>query len=923
MILVAAPVLGKGLSQESQKSTSVDASAQTGNSAESNADQPSASGGDIVVTGIRQSLESAIAIKRNADTVVDAINAEDVGKFPDANVAESVQRITGVQINRTRGEGRSVNIRGLPAVFTFTTLNGQALPNAISNTGTAVNRTFDFSILPSEFIRTLLVYKEATADLQEGGLAGTVDIRTPRPFDFDKTVLTGSAQADWESKSGKYAPRLALFYSGKTKDGRLGLSMGVAYNRDRPETDSANMNYTSQTEGGGIPSGSGPDDLNGDGVIEPDLRVRIPAGTIYNLYSEDRKRLSAMASLEFKPTDSLTLHADGFFSEVDVLARDYQFLNIFNNATNVVSSGISVTDLEGLPTATRFQVDNLDLRANNRDEDRHGDLRNLNLGATWKRNGWTVDVEGALSQSKQRSSNLALANTANGSAAIAGDVGSGIVQVTYLNGFDQGYLDPDAYRVLSLNGEFHRHTVAKYKNARFDVTRDFDDGFLRAIRFGGMYDESSAYQDNNNLTVQAAGVSQLYGGLPAGPIANSYSAAPFMEQITAGNGDFLDGYSGDGVFPTLLMAANTRAFVSQFSDSQLVAAGKLTNDATGISDVHERTLAGYARADFGFGNVTGNIGLRVVKTWQRSVGVSPDLSGITVDLTAGYVTHVPASEPLAVKRSYTDFLPSVNFKWQAAPDLDVRLSASRTMTRPNLTDIAPTTTANANGQTITEKNPYLDPFRSDNVDLGVSWYFARGASLGATLFYKHLETLIRNETNTEDLPVTFIEATGTTQGTIEFHVNSLQNGKGVDVKGVEAYYQQDFTFLPHPFDGLGALLNYTFIDNSDPKQLTAASRNNFNATVYYEKGPISTRLSYTWRDGFLTSPQSGFDMGVEAEPFGTLDGSFTIDLSRRFSVVLEGSNLTDATEKLRYTTGIPNLLTDTGRRLLFGVRFKM
>lgn len=158
---------------------------------------------DIVVTGIRSGIERAVKIKRDADSIVDVISAEDIGRFPDVNVAESVQRISGVQINRTRGEGRSVNIRGLPDTFTLVTLNGRSVPNALNDLFTPFSRSFDFSALPSEFVRTLEVYKSPTADLDDGGLAGTVNIRTPRALDLGKRVFALSAQAEHESNSGR------------------------------------------------------------------------------------------------------------------------------------------------------------------------------------------------------------------------------------------------------------------------------------------------------------------------------------------------------------------------------------------------------------------------------------------------------------------------------------------------------------------------------------------------------------------------------------------------------------------------------------------------------------------------------------------------------------------------------------------------
>ncbi|MBN8829985.1 MAG: TonB-dependent receptor [Sphingomonadales bacterium] len=897
------------------------AQAQQGNDVAPAADElADADLGDaIIVEGIRGSLDRALTVKREADSVVDAISAEDVGKFPDVNIAESVQRITGVQINRTRGEGRTVNIRGLPSNFTQTTFNGRALPNA--NGDSAGSRTFDFMVLPPEFVRTLAVYKSVTADQQDGGLAGTVDIKTPRPFDINRRVLSAALQAEYEANSGKVAPRASAFFSDTFADDRLGLSLGISYTRRKPQTQNASAGYTTSTEANGIPSGSGPDDLNGNGIIEPTLRVRVPNQINYYMYDEDNRRLSGVGSLQYRASDNLTLSLDGFYSKLDVEAVTNEFLQIFANANRVVSATTEVID--GLPTTTRLRVADLDMRGGGRFEDRRSSLYSVVGGARYEADGWLINLEGARAVSRQHLDNLNIADIATGEAEFISRPGDTLWSMNYYNGFDQRRLDPNSYRVASLNGELNRTSSDELWDAKLDVTREFGNQGLTAIRFGGQYSDRKFYQDNYRLTVSAAGVSALAGGLPAGPTPGSFSAASFMKRITAGRGSYLGSYSGDAVFATEWIASDTRAFISRFSDEQLIAASpnSLTNDATGITDVHERTLAGYVRADFAFGQLSGNIGTRAVRTWQTTVGVSPDLTAITVQPDAGNITRVPASAPAAVDRAYWDLLPSLNLKWQATDKLLMRFSASRTITRPTLSEISPTTTASGTARTVTQNNPYLDPFRANNLDATAEWYFSKDGLLGAALFYKDLKSLIRRETTVQTLPITYLYSNGTQQAaTLDFTFSRLVNGKGVTVKGFELYYQQAFTGLPAPLDGLGTILNYTFIDNSDPTQLTAASKHNFNATGYYEKGPIGVRLSYSWRSGFLSSAAVAPAMSQYTRPYGTLDGSINVKLNDRFSLVLEAVNILDTDERVRYTSGLPQAYLDAGKRFFGGIR---
>lgn len=880
---------------------------------------------EIVVTGIRAGLDRATALKREADSVVDLISAEDVGRFPDVNVAESVQRITGVQINRTRGEGRTVNIRGLPANFTLATLNGRLLPNAISNAGDTASRAFDFTILPSEFIRTLAVYKAPTADLVDGGLAGTIDVKTAHPLDIGKRIVSASAQGEYESNSGKWAPRLSAFYSDVFADGRLGVSLGLAYMKRKAETHSTSVAYSAASESAGIPlggaNGAG-DDLNGDGVITPGLRVRIPQRVANAIATEDNERLSAIGSLQYQASDALTLTLDGFYSrqKVQVVLNENPYT--MSGATNVVSA--ETVEIDGLPTTTRFRVTGLDFRGNGRFENRASEGYSIVGGAKYDADGWLLALDGSYARSTQERDNLNIAAQATGEAEYIVRAGDPVGSLIGYNGFTQAALDPASFRASTINGDFNRQSSDRLWDIKGDIRREFGDSGLTAIRFGAHYMDRKFYQDNRQLTINGPGISVLAGGLPAGPIPNSFSAASLMKLIKAGNGGFLGSYKGSADIPTQWLASDTRGFVSRFNDAALAAAGTVTNDATGITDVAERTFAAYARGDFAFGQVSGNIGLRVVKTWQTTVGVSPDLTKITVYPDAGQVTRVPTGEPISVKRSYMDYLPSLNLKFEATENLQFRLSLSRTMTRPNLTEISPTTTANATTLSITQNNPVLDPFRANNADATVEWYFERDALLGASLFYKDLKSLIRRDTTVETLPATYIRSNGSTsQATLDFTVSRLVNGSGVTVKGFELYYQQAFRFLPAPLDGLGTVLNYTFIDNSDPTQLTAASKHNFNATGYYEKGPLGVRLSYSWRSGFLSAVGVTPVLNRMTKPFGTLDGSINVQAFKGVSVVLEAVNLLDTDERAFYTGDLPASYVDSGHRFFAGIRFSL
>jgi iron complex outermembrane receptor protein len=879
-------------------------------------------GDAIVVSGIRSSLDNAMASKRQAASVIDVISSEDIGQYPDVNVAESIQRVSGVQISRVRGEGQSVSIRGLPAEFSLATLNGRGVANAMANADASASRAFDFTILPPEFIRALEVYKAPTADLEEGGLSGTVNIRTPRALEIGKRVLTAAIQGEFEGNSGKVSPRASALFADTFADGRLGVTLGVSYSKRRPETHSMSLGYNFQTEGTGLASGGLAADLNGDGVIQNDLGVRVPT-TLFNFnFKEQRERIAAIANVEYEVSDNLTLYVDGLYSKLSVEAIRNENLAYLGNSGGLVSAGTESQILEGHPTVTRLELTSLDQRGNGRFEDRSGYLYTITAGGRWdNHDGWSANLEGTFSRSQQDRNHLTIATMARGTGYFSAGVGDELPSIVHTGDFAEGWKDPSNYNVNSINGEFLRKSTDRIFDARFNVKREFDQGLLSAISFGGRFASRDQFQNNGRLTIGAAGVSSLYGGLPVGTTAGTVSAAPLMTLITPGRGGYMDSYTGSAIFPSEFWASDTRGLIAGKSNAELIAAGSYTDDATGIIDVSERTLAGYVRGDFETGRLSGNAGLRVIHTWQSSVGVSPDLYGITLQPDAGGITRVPNAAPISVSNEYTDFLPSLNLKFEANDNLTLRFGASRTMARPNLGDISPTTTANGISRIITQKNPYLAPFRANNLDLTAEYYFAKGAMVGVSAFYKDIKSLIRNETTTETYPVQVIYANGDTQiADMSFTVNRIVNGKGVKVKGFEVYYQQPFTFLPAPFDGFGASANYTFIDNSDPQQLTAASRHNFNVTGYYEKGPVGVRLSYAWRGSYLSTAGTATVMGVETQAYGSLDGSASLKVTPNVTLSLEAVNLLNSAQKASYTTGLPSNYIDSGRRILFGAR---
>lgn len=885
---------------------------------------------EVVVMGIRSSLQRAVDIKRESATIVDAISAEDVGKFPDLNLAESLQRITGVQIARLRGEGRTVNIRGLPSEFSRVQLNGRTLPSALhageSVADSAASRSFDFTALPSEFVRTLEVHKAPTAYLQEGGLSGTIVVRTPRPFDYNERRISGSAQAAWNSNSNETSPRLSGIYSDVFGDGQWGISVGVAHFERRPETHELNLTgfNNSRTEDTGTTTSGGPLDFNGNGVIDPGLLVEIPDLVFLNLFTEERKRSSAFAAFQARPTDNLELTVDAYYTELDFQASRFENLYIPRLALGpTVPEGIVTQTVNGNERAVRFEADNTDLRGGSRFDDRQGETLSAAAGLRYETGPWSILGEIAISESEQIRDNLNIANIALGRVAIDAGVDPEMVSVIHGAGFEQGRLDPNNFRIASLNGEFQRKSRDHQDDFGLDIERELDFGALSKLKFGARYTAREQFQDNGRLVVPAPAFADLVGGLPEGPLPGSVSAAPFMMLIEPSNGSFLGAYSGTAVFPQQWLGSNTAGFLETVSDAELIAAGNFTNDPSGIVDVEEDVTAAYAMVDFGDadGLLSGNFGVRVVQTKQTSRGSVPDLTGITFQPEASEITTIPILSGVTVEHEYTDVLPSANLRLNLTDDLVLRFAANRTMSRAPLTDVSPSASANGTAATISQKNPYLDPFRSNNFDVSAEWYLAGGGLLSAAYFYKDIVSLVTLETRSETLPVLVIFGDGSTLvEPLDFQITTPVNGSGVTVEGVELAYQQWFENLSGFLRNTGVSANYTYIGNSNEELLTGSSKHNYNVAALYESERFALRLSYTWRDDFLISPTAGFGDGVGAKARGTLDGNIAYNINENFSVVLEAINILDDADLEGFLIGFPKEFTDIGRSVLIGAR---
>lgn len=880
----------------------------------------------------KRSLVEAIDTKRNSSEVVDVISAEDVGKFPDANLAESLQRITGVQITRDRGEGKNVSIRGLPADFAKITLNGRTIASGLVKSETnTIPRSFDFTTLSSDFVSSLEVNKSSSADLVDGGLSGNVDVKTPRAFRIGEEKFSASVNLTNEDNIDDNGYQMAALYSNVFNDETVGITFGASYSGRKLET----HRYTGSND---LVSESEGKDYNGDGVINTDTQVFIPGNSVYQKIPEERKRLNVLGSLEFRIGDNTDIFFEGLYTELDTqttrLANYHRFINIAGevDSSKTSSRTLSVLDGDGnyrdIEFAEILGATAVDQRNGSRSADQVSDSVTLAAGINHELDNLSFSGELSYSKSQQTRSYLNIAQAAfggvggNGGMQIDFSDGGDLPLVNYYNGYDEARLDPNNFRIFSLNGEFNRQSEDEIMEAKVDFEYLLDTEYFSSVEFGAHYSDRSFYLDNGRLVIGGDALNTLLGGELQESIAipGSLNIAPYTQFVELDNG--YSSFNGD--IPSTYISSDTRKLLNMFSDAEFAAAGIVTNTADNTFDISEQTIAAYSKVNFELSdyNMKGNFGVRIIQTKMQTKGVASDLSGIVIEPEAGDFTTVPPGEDVNVDRSYTDFLPSFNLSWNYDDDTVIRVAASRTMSRPTLDLLTPTTSVDGSISTINSRNPNLDPFRANNIDFAYEWYFNNAGLLSATLFYKSLDSLVTNVSYVQDITINSQAADGVkTPVTRPFTFNSYENTSGVTLQGIELSYQQQFDFLPGFLEHTGVQANYTYVDNSEPQLLSGASKNNYNLTAYYEDEMLSARVIYSYRDGFISSGLTPNQLGAKQLEYGTLDASVTLTVTENVSLTFQASNLTDeAVVEITQIGDIPLEYQDNGRRFVFGAR---
>jgi len=900
-----------------------------GAAAQQQSEAPSATNLDTVnVTGYRASVEKALDIKRGEAGVVDAIVAEDVGKFPDLNLAESLQRIPGVVITREAGEGRNISVRGLGPDFTRVRINGMEALTTVGagdqSGGTNRGRGFDFNVFASDLFSQMVVRKTASADVEEGSLGATVDLRTARPFDYDGFTFVASGQASYNQMAEKADPRLAALISNTFADGTFGALLSVAYSeRQALEEGSNTGRWANGTSNGGFSAASPFTAARSADVYHP----RFPR---YVQMEHQQKRLGITGSLQWKPSDRTEISLDTLYSKIDA-TRDEHYIEAisFSRNRDSATGANRRPDRDGKPsTIVRNgeirnnallygEFDNVDLRTENRHDEWNTEFKQVSLNFDHR---FTDDFQ------------------MTGKVGISRSAHENPVQTTIIM---------DKYDVDGYSYDYRGNSRAPILNYGIDPTNP--NGWeLAEIRLRPQYVDNDFDTAEVNFNWNLSPGFRLKGGVLAKDYTfstlelrrSSEGAVPLLAdgtRIVPADLTSQAGLKGINGSPSNWVVPNLGAIADLldiYSNTGTFAVSPRANNSRSVEEKDRGVwLMGEFSTDLGSIPLSGNVGVRYVQTEQTSSGAAT-VGGVLVDATTN--------------RKYNDTLPSFNLVAEITPDFLIRLGAAKVMSRPGLGNLTPgVTVAVAGGaRTVAGGNPNLDPFRATNVDMSFEWYFAEGAMAGIGLFYKDIDSFVQTTRevrpySSSGLPASLLDGTGASVND-DFTFSIPLNTPGGELYGVEANYTQPFTFLPGKWSNLGVQLNYTWVDTSIQyvngtgaavmkNQLTGTSKNAWNATLFYEGDAWSGRVSATNRSDYLTQApgqETGFNLDGYHGMTGTtvLDASIRYRISDQLELSLEGINLTnEASDEWVYspTTGqLPLQYTETGRQFLLGARYK-
>ncbi|MBV7537685.1 TonB-dependent receptor [Duganella sp. sic0402] len=802
---------------------------------------PVAAEATVTVTGVRRAAQSAQKIKKDADNVIDSIVADDIGKFPDTNVGQTIARVTGVQVRRDGGEANTVLIRGLPGIATM--LNGREL-------FTTTGRYIQLADIPSTMLQRVDVYKSQSADLIDGGIAGVIDVRTNRPFDFKGFTAVVNGGATNNSLADRTDPNLSGMISNrwKTDIGEFGALFGVSYLRNHYAEERA-FNTKPVDKKWLLPNLTGPDLLG-----------------LQNI-GGDRRRAAANYALQWKPNRDLEVYAEGLGTH---------YLNNFETDYLVAmpwwapGAGISGTKIPGtdqLQTLTSKDANTIMSTQANR---QNNVTQQHAVGARWNAApGLRLSTEIARTLSRFDWQNPILDTlTVVPNASVNTNL-NGSANVAY-GGMDLN--DSKNYVFNALFDRYGRDTGSS-TDWRADGSYSMqDDGFFKDFGFGVRAAKRKAESiksfEGSTAALPGVSASTLPGLNCTADMSNNWGTTSWYTPCA----NYL-----------ISNTADVRKAVTGSSAAKALDPGSYFAD-------EEKNYALYGKAHVGWEMagipVDGVIGMRITKT-------DSTLRGKLAISNPGQDTYYVDT---GKSGSDTTYLPSANFKLQLRDDVVGRFSVTKTLTRPDFAQLNPGTAYVNSSPTLTDPtasggNPDLKPFTARNYDGSLEWYFSSTGMASVALFRHEFKGYIMTKKTKE------------TFNGVSYDTTRPYNTDDGYLQGAEVSYRQFFDKLPGWWGGFGVEANATYTQGktttsavedsvANGKQFAGMSKWSYNVVALYEKFGVSGRLAYNWRSKFTqVYDDGGPGLDLIASPMSSLDGSLGYKINENTSITLTGTNL--------------------------------
>ncbi|NIA57289.1 TonB-dependent receptor [Massilia sp. TW-1] len=881
----------------------------------------------VVVTGLRASLSKSLAIKRTNDQVVESVVAEDIGKLPDNNVVEALQRVTGIQVtNRAGGEVGTLSIRGLPDVET--TWNGR---NIFTASGTQVA----LQDIPSTLVRQIDVYKTRDASQLETGIAGQVDVKSLRPFDFKGSKVSLSARETYLEPAKKANPQLSAMASNRwqTGIGEIGalvnLSATKTTYRNESVTPGAMVPFVSPNAAED-PSGYTPLQRVFDNKIwTPGTHTGLPmaAGSTLNFGGQaypyylardavfqsdvegERKRPAANIALQWKPNSDSVYTFESMYSGY----RDKSFNRLLfsfvdwwgdlgSNPAGTITTypGTNVIQSRSVNNVYGFNSGDYTTSAT--------DSYVYALNGKWNV-GDRLTLDGDLSyQTSTYHSEFTATRIDRVAPSINVKFNDGNNNTSFHFNNDADLADPTKWNVAQFYDNANRNKGSA-ATASLTGVFDADWGALKTIHFGARLDDRKASEANRTQSAflgrNLASLGAAYSSVNAN-FGTDISDVPrsWVEPNAYYIRDHIDDWrnlyhSADANFMTTDQLRLQKTFDVDEKTTNLFVMGNTENELFGHS-------------------LRSNFGVRYVK-------VKTDMSFYKVDATTKAVT------PTGASKSTSKLLPSMTLIYDPSKDVVVRFNYGETLRRPNFGDLNPVLQLGDDVSKVgygsgSGGNPDLKPTRSKNLDLTAEWYFQKDSALYGTLFKRKIDGLVvglRHRVHVDPANDPFRNSTsgGDHTNGYDYVINSPVNASNGTIKGAELGLIYFPKWLPSALDGLGFQGSYTHLTSSQNvpdandagvivSQLETpffgVSNSSYNATLAYEKGPISARLSQVWRSGFLASNEAALfanPIGIWRHPEKSVDMQISYKINDNMSIDLSGVNLTNEMQQQYYHFG--------------------